>query len=81
MWDKNKAMQGIMQKKRPEKTDTISEAPKPQDPVMDLHSLVAREIMSAVHEKNVDKFHNLMKSYIDLHLSNQRQESEPKPKK
>lgn len=82
MWDKNKALQTIMKKRKAGGGEIVAgPAPMNEEVVKDeegnldgLH-LASQDIMAAFHEKSAEKLNSALKNYLDLY-SNQEEESE-----
>jgi len=88
MWDKKKALEAMMSKRKegggeriagptsmkPEHVST--EAGEP-----DMKHMAAQDMMHHFTSGSADGLRQSMENFIDLHMSEKRQESEPEPKK
>lgn len=84
MWDRKKATQAILQRKRSGgeivsgPTPMMPEKVSHEDGSPDLKHFVAQDIMDAFHSKSADALREHLDKYIDLHM-NKGSEDKPEP--
>lgn len=73
MWDKKKAMQTLIGRRKPsgeklmEPTEMQHEVVKHEDGEIDGRHLAAQEALGAIHSKSPEDFMNALMNFIDLH--------------
>lgn len=84
MWDSKKHLQTMIQKRGEKGGEVLSSAPlnpeivKDEDGEINPHHIAAQDVLSAIHEKSAEKYMHAMGNFIDLHMSKDSNEPDPK---